>query len=112
MVGTGHTPISRMRQPLESKPATTACLTISPEVRGSRPMTIVRAPVYVPNACAKRVNKVGVSDSPMTPRTPEILILRVGIGRMISVAGQEVSTGSGSDRVDSIIESLAALRPG
>src|SRR5258706_15940208 len=82
MVGTGHMPISRMRQPLDNKPATTACLTISPEVRGSRPMTIVRAPIYVPNACAKRVNREGVNDSPITPRTPEMLILRVGIGRM------------------------------
>src|SRR2546428_13222211 len=71
-----------MRQPLDNKPATTDCLTISPEVRGSRPMTIVRATTYVPKACAKRVNNVGVSDSPMTPRTPEMLILRVGIGRM------------------------------
>src|SRR5216684_8612627 len=103
MVGTGHIPISRMREPLESKPATTACLTISPEVRGSRPMTIVRAPVYVPNACAKRVSKVGVSDSPITPRTPEILILRVGIGRMkyglgLSPDTKETQDGTGFTR--------------
>src|SRR5436305_7017213 len=84
MVGTGHIPISMMRHPLESKPAMTACLTISPEVRGSRPMTTVRWPTYVPNACAKRVSSVGVRDSPMTPRTPEILILRDGIGRIDS----------------------------
>jgi hypothetical protein len=37
----------------------------------------------VPNACAKRVNKVGVSESPTTPRTPEMLIFRVGIGRIV-----------------------------
>ena len=46
-------------------------------------MTTVRVPIYVPNACAKRVSKMGVSESPITPRTPEMLILRVGIGRMI-----------------------------
>jgi hypothetical protein len=42
-------------------------------------MTIVPGPTYVPNAWEKRVNKDGVSDSPMTPRTPEMLIFRVGI---------------------------------
>ena len=45
-------------------------------------MTIVRPLTYVPNAWANRVSSVGVSDSPTTPRTPEMLILRVGIGRM------------------------------
>src|SRR6267154_4922414 len=91
MVGTGHMPISMIRQPLESRPAMTACFTISPEVRGSRPMTIVRPPTYVPKAWAKRVSKVGVSDSPITPRTPEMLILRVGIGRMIyALLGQDL----------------------
>src|ERR1051326_753553 len=74
-----------MRQPLDKRPAMTACLTISPEVRGSRPITIVRGPTYVPKACANRVSKVGVSESPTTPRTPEMLILRLGIGRMSSL---------------------------
>src|ERR1051326_2236720 len=79
-------PISTMRQPLDSRPAMTACFTISPEVRGSRPTTTVRPPMYVPKAWAKRVRRIGVSDSPITPRTPEMLIFKVGIGR----------TGSGS----------------
>src|SRR2546429_5976939 len=57
---------------------------------------------------------MGVSDSPMTPRTPEMLILRVGIGRIISVAGDEVSTGSGKrpglkEANDSIIDSTRSL---
>jgi hypothetical protein len=47
-------------------------------------MTIVPEPVCVPNACAKRVSNFGVSDWPTTPRTPEILILRVGIARILS----------------------------
>src|SRR6185503_7951413 len=83
-VGTGHTPISITRLPVDKTPATTACLTISPEVRGSRPMTIVPDPVCVPNACAKRVRSFGVSDCPTTPRTPEILIFNVGIARMVT----------------------------
>src|SRR6266850_4338724 len=70
------------RHPLDRSPAITACFTISPEVRGSRPITIVAEPTYVPKAWAKRVSSAGVSDSPITPRTPEILILRVGIARM------------------------------
>src|SRR5690349_23068786 len=77
--GTGHTPMSTTRPPLESMPAITACFTISPDVRGSRPTTIVPEPVCVPNACAKRVSNVGVNDWPMTPRTPEMLIFKVGI---------------------------------
>src|SRR5678815_2902151 len=78
-------PTSTTRQPLDRSPAITACFTISPEVRGSLPITIVPEPTYVPKACAKRVNRIGVSESPMTPRTPEILILRVGKARMINV---------------------------
>src|SRR5215213_10645408 len=74
--------MSTTRLPVESMPATTACFTISPEVRGSRPMTIVPGPVCVPKACAKRVRSDGVSDWHTTPRTPEILILRVGIARI------------------------------
>src|SRR5688572_31720413 len=77
-------PMSITRLPLDSTPAITACLTISPDVLGSRPMTIVPAPVCVPKACAKRVNSAGVNDSPITPRTPEILIFNVGIA-LISV---------------------------
>ena len=74
--------MSTTRLPVERMPATTACFTISPEVLGSRPMTIVPDPVCVPNACAKRVRSFGVSDWPTTPRTPEMLILRVGIARI------------------------------
>src|SRR5215207_4051863 len=59
-VGTGQTPTSRTPHPLESRPATTDCLTISPEVRVSRPMTMVPEPTYVPNACAKRTSSWGV----------------------------------------------------
>src|ERR1700737_4725817 len=81
-VGTGHIPMSTTRQPLDSSPAMTACLTISPDVRGSRPMTIPPDPTYVPKACANRVSNVGDSESPMTPRTPAILILRVGMARV------------------------------
>src|ERR1051326_167066 len=81
-VGTGHTPMSTTRPPLERIPAITACFTISPDVRGSRPTTIVPEPVCVPNACAKRVSNVGVNAWPMTPRTPEMLIFRVGIALM------------------------------
>ena len=36
----------------------------------------------MPKAWANRVSSVGVSDWPITPRTPEMLILRVGIPRM------------------------------
>ena len=43
-VGTGHTPASTTRHPLERRPATTACRTISPDVRVSRPTTTVPAP--------------------------------------------------------------------
>jgi hypothetical protein len=46
-------------------------------------MTIVPDPVCVPNACAKRVSSFGVSDWPTTPRTPEMLIFRVGIARIV-----------------------------
>ncbi len=45
-------------------------------------MTIVPGPTYVPNACAKRTSSVGVRLSPTTPRTPEMLILSVGMARM------------------------------
>jgi hypothetical protein len=43
-VGTGQTPTSRMPHPLDSSPDTTDCLTISPEVRVSRPMTMLPEP--------------------------------------------------------------------
>src|ERR1043166_2297787 len=87
MVGTGHMPTSITRQPLDKSPATTACLTISPDVLGSRPIAIVPEPTYVPNACANRVRRVGVSESPTTPRTPEMLIFRVGIARIFLSIG-------------------------
>jgi hypothetical protein len=70
------------REPLDKSPATTACLTISPDVLGSRPMMMVPVPTYVPNACVKRVSRVGVSESPTTPLTPEMLIFRVGMARI------------------------------
>jgi hypothetical protein len=35
--------------------------------------------VCVPNACANRVSNIGVNDWPITPRTPEMLIFKVGI---------------------------------
>ena len=81
-VGVGHTPMSTMRLPAESRPAMTACRTISPDVRVSRPTTIRPGPMAVPNAWAKRVSRTGVSESPTTPRTPEMEILRVGMARM------------------------------
>src|ERR1044072_6822400 len=81
-VVTEHTPMSTTRRPLERIPAITACFTISPDVRGSRPTTIVPEPGCVPNAWAKRVSNVGANDWPMTPRTPEMLIFRVGIALM------------------------------
>src|SRR5438093_9831771 len=96
MVGTGHMPTSSTRHPLDNRPATTACLTISPEVLGSRPMTIVPKPTYVPNACANRVKRAGVNESPITPRTPEMLILRVGIARMCVVGLGSLVLGLGS----------------
>src|SRR5688572_14572718 len=81
-VGTGQMSRSTTRQPLESSPATTACRTIAPEERVSRPTTMAPGPVYVPNACAKRTSSAGVRDSPTTPRTPEMLIFSVGIARI------------------------------
>jgi hypothetical protein len=44
---------------------------------------MVPGPTYVPKAWEKRVNNEGVSDSPITPRTPEILIFKVGIAAML-----------------------------
>jgi hypothetical protein len=86
-------PRSTTRLPLDKTPAMTACFTISPDVLGSRPITIVPAPVCVPNACAKRVNSAGVNESPITPRTPEMLILRVGIALIRSVETDHTHTG-------------------
>jgi len=74
--------MSTMRQPLDSSPAATACRTISPEVRGSRPTTTRPPPRNVPKACANLASSVGVSESPTTPRTPEMLIFSDGIARM------------------------------
>ena len=54
-------------------------------------MTIVPDPVCVPNACAKRVSSFGVSDWPTTPRTPEMLIFRVGIA-LITVCVRNLCT--------------------
>src|SRR5512139_1807581 len=83
-VGVGTTPRSLTRQPLEARPATTACRTISPEVRGSRPMTTRPPPTQVPKAWAKRATSSGVRESPTTPRTPEMLIFSVGMARIAS----------------------------
>src|SRR5215217_6497312 len=81
-VGTGHTSRSKTLHPDDRSPATTACRTISPDVRVSRPMTIVPGPTNVPNACVNLVSRVGVRDSPTTPLTPEMLIFSVGIARI------------------------------
>src|SRR5512143_3221203 len=83
-VGVGTTPRSLTRQPLEARPATTACRTISPDVRGSRPIATRPPPTQVPKAWAKRATSSGVSESPTTPRTPEMLVFSVGMARMAS----------------------------
>src|SRR4051812_26934360 len=52
-------------------------------------------PMHVPNAWANRVSSTGVSDSPTTPRTPEIEILRVGIARIINALCRWTGLGLG-----------------
>ena len=74
----------------------TACRTISPERRVSRPTTIGPVPMQVPKACAKRVSRIGVSDSPTTPRTPEIEIFSVGMARMIYVPSRSRAQSASS----------------
>src|SRR5689334_19127085 len=76
MVGVGRTPTSTISQPAASKPQWTACCSISPVVRVSRPTMTSPLPTYVPNACPNCMASPGVRKSPTTPRIPETPILR------------------------------------
>src|ERR1043166_949816 len=103
--------MSITRLPVERMPATTACLTISPEVLGSRPMTIVPGPACVPKACAKRVSSLGVSDWPTTPRTPDMLILRVGIARIFLAADfRGLSLNRTASPVEQLLRRILVIR--
>jgi hypothetical protein len=71
-------PTSTGWQPAARRPATTASLTIPPELRASLPTTTGPGPTYVPKAWAMAPVSWGVRLSPMIPRTPEMLILSEG----------------------------------
>src|SRR6185295_7661856 len=64
-------PTSTTSQPAASSPHATACVSISPEARVSRPSTTRPPRTYVPNACAKEHASAGVRNSPTTPRIPD-----------------------------------------
>src|SRR2546423_5793384 len=75
-------------QPTELRPATVACANMGPDVRASRPMTIltgrradgptgVPSFAQVPNAAAQRATISGVRSVPTRPRTPDTLTIRV-----------------------------------
>src|SRR4030095_2078347 len=74
-LGVGITPTFTTSHPLASRPQVTACVSISPLARVSRPSTTRPRPTYEPNACANALAIDGVKNSPTTPRTPETPIL-------------------------------------
>src|SRR5450759_2801950 len=71
MVGVGRTPTSTTSHPAASSPHCTACWSMGPLVRVTRPTTTRPDPTYDPNACAKASASDGVRNSPTTPRIPE-----------------------------------------
>src|ERR1700689_1979733 len=76
MVGVGSTPTSITSQPAARSPHWTACCSIGPVARVSRPTTTRPPPAWVPKVCAKARASCGVRKGPTTPRMPETPIFR------------------------------------
>src|SRR5713226_6800047 len=96
-------PVSTTSHPAASRPQATACVSISPEARVSRPTTTRPPPTYVPNACAKEQASAGVRNSPTTPRIPETPIF--------SRCSRRGMSGEAPDLFDDGIEELARRGP-
>src|SRR5712692_8074336 len=94
MVGVGSTPTSTTSQPAASSPHCTACCSMGPLARVSRPTTTRPPPTYVPNACANSRARPGVKNSPTTPRIPETPIFsKCSLGKAPHLIEQRVKQG-------------------
>ncbi len=81
-VGVVVSPREMTSQPMDARPASAAWTNIGPDVRASRPSTMIGRPRFpsfaqTPNAAAQRAIISGVRSVPTTPRTPDTLIIRV-----------------------------------